>query len=86
MTLNLTDGGSITQLADDLGHEAIDILINNAALRGATGGLGDVTAEDFHAVMAVNVLAPLFLVRSLRRNLMRGRRRIVRRSRAGRGR
>jgi NAD(P)-dependent dehydrogenase (short-subunit alcohol dehydrogenase family) len=77
MTLNLADRDSITRLADDLGHEAIDILINNAALRGATGGLGDVTAEDFHAVMAVNVLAPLFLVRSLRRNLMRGRRRIV---------
>ena len=77
MQLDLADGHSIGRLADDLAGQPIDILINNGALRGATGGLDDVSATDFNAVMAVNVLAPLFLVRALRPNLMLGHSRKV---------
>lgn len=43
----------------------IDLLIHNAAIRGAVGGLARQSAEDFLQVMAVNVLGPLLLTRAL---------------------
>jgi NAD(P)-dependent dehydrogenase (short-subunit alcohol dehydrogenase family) len=77
MRLDLADTGSIDRLAADLAGEPLDILVNNGALRGAIGGLGDVSTADFNEVMAVNVLAPLFMVRALRPNLLLGRNRMV---------
>lgn len=68
---------SIAALARDLGGEAIDILINNAARRGDTGGLDSLSTEDFLATLRVNTLGPLLMVRALRPHLERGRRRIV---------
>lgn len=43
----------------------IDLLIQNAAIRGAVGGLAQQSAEDFLNVMAVNVLGPLLRTRAL---------------------
>lgn len=68
---------SISALAHDLDGEAIDILINNAARRGDTGGLDSLSTEDFLATLRVNTLGPLLMVRAFRPHLERGRRRIV---------
>lgn len=68
---------SIATLARDLAGEPIDILINNAARRGDTGGLDSLSTEDFLATLRVNTLGPLLMVKALRPHLERGRRRIV---------
>jgi NAD(P)-dependent dehydrogenase (short-subunit alcohol dehydrogenase family) len=68
---------SIATLARDLQDETIDILINNAARRGDTGGLDTLSTEDFLATLRVNTLGPLFMVKVFRPHLERGRRRIV---------
>lgn len=68
---------SIEALAADLASEAIDILINNAARRGDTGGLDTLSTDDFLATIRVNALGPLLMVKAFRPHLERGRRRIV---------
>ncbi|HTN98701.1 MAG TPA: SDR family oxidoreductase, partial [Nordella sp.] len=68
---------SIEALAADLASEAIDILINNAARRGDTGGLATLATDDFLATMQVNALGPLLMVKAFLPHLDRGRRRII---------
>lgn len=75
--LDVADGASIAALAATMEGDAIDILINNAALRGDTGGLPGLTAEDFLAVMQVNALGPLLMVKAFLPHVQRGHRRIV---------
>lgn len=78
LALDVADEASIHALASALAGQPIDILVNNAAVRGDTGGLATLEAGDFLAVMRVNALASLLLARALRPNLMEGRlRRIV---------
>lgn len=71
-TLDVADPDSIAALAQRLNGMAIDVLINNAAIRGDTGGLASLDADDFLQVMRVNALAPLLLVRALLPNLLAG--------------
>ena len=70
--LDVADPDSIAALAQRLNGMAIDVLINNAAIRGDTGGLASLDADDFLQVMRVNALAPLLLVRALLPNLLAG--------------
>ncbi|WP_108003961.1 SDR family NAD(P)-dependent oxidoreductase [Mycoplana dimorpha] len=70
--LDVADPGSIAALARRLDGVAIDVLINNAAIRGDTGGLASLDADDFLEVIRVNALAPLLLVRALLPNLLTG--------------
>lgn len=71
--LDVEDPRSIDALAEILAGVPIDILINNAAIRGDTGGLSTLDPEDFLHVMRVNALAPLLLARALHPNLQAGR-------------
>ncbi len=75
--LDIGSEDSIVTLARDLAAEAVDILINNAARRGDTGGLDTLSTEDFLATLRVNTLGPLLMVKAFRPHLERGRRRIV---------
>ena len=59
--LDVTDVISIVSLGNRLSGRAIDLVINNAAVRGRIGGLADIDPDDFLATMKVNVLAPLLL-------------------------
>lgn len=68
---------SIAALSDDLRHETIDILINNAAQRGDTGGLDTLRTDDFLATIRVNALGPLLMVKAFLPYIARSRRRIV---------
>lgn len=77
LPLDLGDEAAIRAFPVLLDGEAIDILIHNAAIRGATGGLAEVDFTDFAQVMQVNAAAPLILTREVRPNLMAGRRRVV---------
>ncbi|MEK1891033.1 MAG: SDR family oxidoreductase [Phyllobacterium sp.] len=75
--LDVADAGSIAGLAERLRGRPIDVLINNAAIRGGTGGLSKLDADDFLSVMRVNALAPLLVVRAFLPNLLAGRRRLI---------
>lgn len=77
LPLDLGDEAAIRAFPKRLGGVAIDILIQNAAIRGATGGLSDVRFDDFAQVVLVNVAAPLVLTRELMPNMMAGEKRIV---------
>lgn len=75
--LDVANPASIAELAAGLAGRALDVVINNAAIRGDTGGLATLDADDFMAVMRVNALAPLLLARALLPNLTAGRARII---------
>lgn len=77
LPLQLEDPGSIAEAARLLGKRPVDILIHNAAIRGATDGLDAVTPEDFIETMRVNALAPLLLTRALLPHLRAGRKKVV---------
>jgi len=76
-TLDVADEGSIAALGERLEGQPVDIVINNAAVRGDTGGLGSLATGDFLEVMRINALAPLLLARALRPNLLAGRRKVL---------
>jgi NAD(P)-dependent dehydrogenase (short-subunit alcohol dehydrogenase family) len=75
--LDTGNENSIAALADDLRHEAIDILINNAAQRGDTGGLDTLRTDDFLATIRVNALGPLLMAKAFLPHVARSRRRII---------
>ena len=75
--LDVANSTSIESLGNRLSGRAIDLVINNAAVRGHIGGLADIDPDDFLATMKVNVLAPLLLTRALLPALSSGRGRTV---------
>lgn len=75
--LDVAHAKSIAALADSLDGRPIDVLINNAGIRGDIGGLSTLRPDDFLEVMRVNALAPLLLVQALLPNLIAGSKRMV---------
>ena len=75
--LDVSDAASIAALGERLKGQPIDIVVNNAAVRGDTGGLDTLETGDFLEVMRVNALAPLLLARALRPNLLAGGRKVL---------
>ena len=75
--LDVADPASIAALGRKLDGVAIDVLINNAAIRGDIGGLSSLESEEFLAVVRTNALAPLLLARELRPNLVTSGRGII---------
>lgn len=75
--LDVSDPSSIAALAKALEGVALDVLINNAGIRGDTGGLSTLDGDDFVEVMRINALAPLLLARALRANLLAGESRVI---------
>ncbi len=77
LQLDLESEESIKAAGRALGDRSVDILVHNAAVRGATEGLASVSPGDFLETMRVNVLAPLLLTRTLLPNLRSGDRKLV---------
>ena len=77
LSLDVADPASIDALGRALQGVAIDVLINNAAVRGDIGGLATLDTGGFLDVMRVNALAPLLLTRALLANLRASERRVV---------
>lgn len=75
--LDVADPASIAALGASLEGVALDLVINNAGIRGDTGGLSTLEPQDFSEVMSVNALAPLLIARALHANLLAGRGRIL---------
>jgi NAD(P)-dependent dehydrogenase (short-subunit alcohol dehydrogenase family) len=73
LALDVTDAEAAHRAAATLNGRPVDLLINNAAIRGATGGLDEVEQGDFLSVMAVNALGPLLVTRAFLPNLRKGR-------------
>ncbi|WP_426126678.1 SDR family oxidoreductase [Pararhizobium sp. PWRC1-1] len=76
-TLDVAHPISILDLARRLNGVAIDVLINNAGIRGDTGGLQMLATDDFLDVMRINTLGPLLVTRALLSNLLSGSQKIV---------
>ncbi|WP_342346055.1 SDR family oxidoreductase [Shinella curvata] len=77
LPLDVSDASSIAALGETLAGQPIDIVINNAAIRGDTGGLSSLEGEGFLEVMRINALAPLLIARALRPNLAAGKRKVL---------
>lgn len=77
LPLDVADAASIAALGETLEGEPIDIVVNNAAIRGDTGGLVSLKTDDFLEVMRINALAPLLIARALRPNLRAARRPVL---------
>ncbi|MGF6158297.1 NAD(P)-dependent dehydrogenase (short-subunit alcohol dehydrogenase family) [Ensifer sp. KUDG1] len=77
LALDVADPASIEALGRSLQGVAIDLLINNAAVRGDVGGLATLEPGDFLDVMRVNALAPLLVTRALLANLRAGKQTVV---------
>ena len=75
--LDVGDEHSLQRLRERCDGFPIDILINNAAIRGDAGGLDTLTVDDFLEVMKINALAPLLVTRSLLPNLRQGSSKII---------
>lgn len=77
VSLDVSDADSIAALGEMLAGQPIDIVVNNAAIRGDTGGLLSLETDDFLEVMRINALAPLLVARALRPNLAAGKRKVL---------
>ena len=63
--LEVTDYEQMANLASQLSHRPIDILLNNAGLYGPKGaGFGEVDAQTWRNVLEVNTIAPLMLAQA----------------------
>jgi len=54
-TVDVSDAGSVTRLAEELEDEEISILINNAGVAGPVRQLVDVASQEWDEVFGVNV-------------------------------
>ena len=76
--LDVTDPASIKALAASLGGEAVDILINNAGIKGHDAqNLADLDIEQLKIVLDVNSLGPLRVTQALMPNVQASDRKIV---------
>lgn len=75
--LDVASPASIAELAAGLAGTPLDLVINNAGIRGDVDGLATLDADDFIEVMRVNALAPLLVARALLPNLRAGGDRII---------
>lgn len=73
LQLDVTDAESVSRLADDLGDQAIDVLINNAGIITQTRTLPDFDFNEFYRVIAVNTAGPIRVAQALLPNLSRGK-------------
>ena len=76
--LDVTDTHRIRALARELEGEAIDILFNNAGVRGGDQQeLGDVDVDTWLQTFRVNTIGPLKMAEAFRDHVARSRRRII---------
>ncbi len=84
-SLEVTDDASIAALARELSGEAIDILINNAGIKGDLHVFEPANSALWEKVMRTNVIAPFRMAENFRPHLERGTRRIILNISSGRG-
>lgn len=75
--LDVTNGLKVASLARELAEESIDLLINNAGLRGSGATFGTTDYDDWAQVLQVNTLAPLRMVERFAGLIEKSERRLV---------
>ncbi|HYO56923.1 SDR family oxidoreductase [Archangium sp.] len=70
--LDISDPKSVDSFATAVGHEPLDVLINNAGIYGKDGTLTGLDYESMANTFAVNTLGPLRLTAALLPALRRG--------------
>jgi len=69
VALDVTDGASVAALAETLAGRSVDVLVNNAGIKGPFETLDDLDFEEWLQEFAVNTLAPVRVARALRASL-----------------
>ncbi len=69
-SLDVTDDKSVSNLADKLRGENIDILINNAGVIGQRDGFGRLNYDIWAETMDTNVFGPMRVAEAFRDNVM----------------
>ena len=77
VALDVSDSGSVEDLARSLSGEKLDVLINNAAIGVAGPGIARLKTADLEQSFRVNAAGPLAVTQALLPNLRAGRRRLV---------
>lgn len=77
VTLDIGDAGSVRALAETLGSEPIDVLINNAGVYGKAQTLGKMDYAAWEDVFRINTIGPTQLTDTLVPNLTAGKRKLV---------
>ena len=72
MQLDVTDQQSINQMAQALGDQAVDLLINNAGIFPRVRSIADVNFDDVTRTFAVNTIGPMRVTQALLPNLRSG--------------
>lgn len=75
--LDVTNGLKVASLARELADEKVDLLINNAGVRGARAEFGETDYDDWTQVLQVNTLAPLRMVERFAGLIGKSERRLV---------
>lgn len=75
--LDVADERSIAGLAGRIEGEALDVLINNAAIGEDGPGFGRLSMEDLEEAFRVNAIGPVAVTQALLPNLRAGKRRTV---------
>lgn len=75
--LDVTDEGQLAALETSLAGEPIDILINNAGVRGLGDRIGSTEVAGWLETLHVNAIAPVRVSERLIANLERGQRKLI---------
>jgi NAD(P)-dependent dehydrogenase (short-subunit alcohol dehydrogenase family) len=76
-SVDVADPPSIAALGARLAGERLDVLVNNAGVGGADGGLATLRPEDLRRVLEVNAIGPLLVTQALLPALRAGGRRVI---------
>jgi len=75
--LDVTDNLRVASLSRELADEPIDLLINNAGVRGTDRPLGEYDYDEWLQVLAVNALSPMRMVESFAGHVAASRRKLI---------
>jgi len=77
MRLDVTDQESVERLARDLGHQPIDLLINNTGIFPMAATLPEIDFSEIQRTLEVNTIGPMRVTRALLPNLRRGEAKLI---------
>jgi len=77
VALDLADGASILQAAENLAGRSFDVLLNNAGVYGEGQQFGRLSEREWERVMLVNAIAPLKLTEAFLPHLLSGQKKLA---------
>jgi len=75
--LDVSDPSSIAGLAERVGPDAIDVVINNAGVSSETKSLANCSAAELQRVFMVNATAPVLVAAAVLENVKKGGRKLI---------